>query len=206
MTDRQPSLLTNSQREFLAEGGAGAKARMTRKRIRERVQSGLYDYPLLVSGLDAKDRDWIFKHHDLESEEPPINVVPSAFAFLYLGVVETIEPGDRARDAFEGMIADGVREAYRTRGDPVADVSVSIDVEPIDSSKPVEDMTLAEIQDHAKAGNMDRQVLLQRLTEAFEEHDDPDGSLSAEHYDIDRSRAEWFVDMLTAETNEDTEE
>lgn len=49
---------------------------------------------------------------------------------------------------------------------------------------------------------MDTQVLLQRLTEAFEGHDTPDGSLSDE-YDINRSRAEWFTDMLTPDPDDD---
>jgi len=53
MADRQPSLLTNSQREYLQEGKEGSAERMARKRLKERVQEGLHDFPLLVEHLDV---------------------------------------------------------------------------------------------------------------------------------------------------------
>jgi hypothetical protein len=208
LDSRPRGILSGADRRYLRDPEEFSKQAGYERReaIVERVHESLYDYPTLVSQLDEKHRKRAFEGRDLENKDHTLNVLSSAFAFLYLGITDTVEPSDLAKDAFEGMIAGGVREAYRARGDPVADVSVSIDVEPIDSSKPVEDMTLGEIQEHAKAGNMDPQIFLQRLTEAFEEHDDPEGSLSAEHYDIDESRAEWFTDMLTPDSDDDGDE
>ncbi|TKR24345.1 hypothetical protein [Natronomonas salsuginis] len=208
LEDRPRGILSPADRRYLRHPDeySDQAAYERRGAIVTRVHEALHDFPTLVSKLEEGRRREAFEDRDLEHKDHTLNVLPSVFAFLYLGITDTVEPPERAKDAFAGMIADGVQEAYRTRGEPVASVSVSIEITPIDSSKPVEDMTLAEIQDHAKAGNMDRQVLLQRLTEVFEEHDDTDGSLSAEHYDIDGSRGVWFVDMLTPETDEDTEE
>lgn len=191
---RPRGILSPADREYLRNPDEYSKqAGYERRRaIVERLHEALHDMPLLVSELDEDLRTEAFEDGELDGKEHTINVLHSAFALLYLGITDTVEPEELAKDAFESMAASGVAEAYRSRGEPVADVSVSVEITPIDSSKPVEEMTLGEIQEHAKAGNMDPQVLLQRMTEAFgEEREDNDSAFDV--YDLDLSEAEGFA-------------
>ena len=207
LDERPRGILSPADREYLRNPDEYSKqAGYERRRaIVERLHEALHDMPLLVSELDEDLRTEAFEDGELDGKEHTINVLHSVFALLYLGITDTVEPEELAKDAFEDMAASGVREAYRSQGEPVADVSVSVEITPIDSSKPVEDMTLAEIQEHAKAGNMDPQVLLQRMTEAFgEKREDNDSAFDV--YDIDQSRAEWLTDMFLPDTDEDTVE
>lgn len=194
MAERQASLLTDSQREYLKEGGDGAAARMARKRIRERVHEGLFDFPLLVSGLSEKDRRGVFEDHALD-------VLPSAFAFLYLGVTETVEPTDLAKDTFKSMVEDGVKEAYRQQDRPVT-VDVSIEITPVDSDQPHEDMTIRELQRLAEVGEVDKQDFVELVADLLPGEDSD--SLSA-NYDIDESRAEWIADQTLPDEDESDE-
>ena len=90
MGDNQPktSLLTNKQREALKNGlGSNSKARMTRKRIRDRVRDGLGDFQILADHLDKEDLEKIFdvKPQTDESRDLDHDVM-KAIEFLYVGM------------------------------------------------------------------------------------------------------------------------
>lgn len=172
---RQASLLTDSQREYLQEGKEGAAGRMARKRIRERAHEGLFDFPLLVSGLDEKDRKWVFEDHDLENKDHTLNVLSSAFAFLYLGITDTVEPSDLAKDSFEGIVAQGVKQAYLQRGETVRNVTVDIEVEtgaPIEELREQDELHLFEILQMIEAGELPADEATELMSELLQERGD----------------------------------
>jgi len=43
-------------------------------------------------------------------------------------IIDTVEPSDLAKDAFEGIAASGVRQAYLQRGYSVEEVEVEVNV------------------------------------------------------------------------------
>jgi len=57
-----------------------------------------------------------FGDGDLDGKEHTLNVLSWSFALLYLRITDTVEPSDLAKDAFEGIAASGVRQAYLQRG------------------------------------------------------------------------------------------
>ncbi len=131
MADRQPSLLTNSQREYLQEGKEGSAGRMARKRLKERVQEGLYDFPLLVEHLDEKPRREIFE--DLEENHGPGALRSAAAAvveLLYLsldgnskGVEEAVRQGV---ENAERELQDDDKTYYQAGSPFMADVEIDI--------------------------------------------------------------------------------
>lgn len=175
MGDRQVSVLTNTQREFLKEGKEGAAGRMARKRIRERAHEALFDFPLLVSELNEKDRKWIFEDHDLENKDHTINVLSWAFAFLYLGITDTVEPRDLAKESFEGIVADGVKQAYLQRGESVRNVTVNIEVEtgpPLEELRERDELGMIEIMQLIEAGELPAKEATELLNELLQERGD----------------------------------
>jgi len=87
-----------------------------RRAIVERLHETLHDMPLLVSELDEDLRTEAFGDGDLDGKEHTLNVLSWSFALLYLRITDTVEPSDLAKDAFEGIAASGVRQAYLQRG------------------------------------------------------------------------------------------
>jgi len=196
MADRQVSTLTNSQREFLKEGDDGASARMARKRIRERTHEALFDFPLLVSGLNEKDRKWIFEDYDLEDKDHTVNVLSSAFAFLYLGITDTVEPRDLAKEAFEDMVADGVKQAYLQRGESVRKVTVDIDVETgpsLEELREQDELGLIEIMQLIEAGELPAEEATELLNELLQERGD---ELVDEEGNFQGAAARFSADLL----------
>jgi len=84
--------------------------------------------PLLVSELDEDLRTEAFGDGDLDGKEHTLNVLSWSFALLYLRITDTVEPSDLAKDAFEGIAASGVRQAYLQRGYSVEEVEVEVNV------------------------------------------------------------------------------
>jgi len=198
MGERQTSLLTNSQREHLRKSGTGSAARMARKRVKERVYEGLHDFPLLVDAYEREGLSQAFEDRNLEENDHTLNVLPSAFAFLYLGITDTVEPEDLAKDAFEDFVGQGVKRAYQERGESVAKVEVSVDVTRAESDKPVEDMTLGEIQALARTGELDLEEAIDRLADRRMAEKLEEGSLSAENGPSENYK-EWLAKMLFPE-------
>jgi len=84
--------------------------------------------PLLVSGTRRDLRTETFGDGDLDGKEHTLNVLSWSFALLYLRITDTVEPSDLAKDAFEGIAASGVRQAYLQRGYSVEEVEVEVNV------------------------------------------------------------------------------
>jgi hypothetical protein len=106
---------------------------MARKRLKERVQEGLHDFPLLVEHLDEKTRREIFE--DLEENHGPgalRSAVASVVELLYLsldgdckGVEEAVRQGV---ENAERELQDDDKTYYQV-GSPVM-TDVEIDISP----------------------------------------------------------------------------
>lgn len=129
--DRPRGILSPADREYLKhpEEYSDQAAYERRQAIVTRVHEAFHDFPLLVSRLEEERRREAFGDRDLENKDHTINVLSSAFAFLYLGITDTVGPEELAKDAFEDLIGDGVRNAYLQRGVSVDDVTVTIEVD-----------------------------------------------------------------------------
>jgi DNA-binding transcriptional ArsR family regulator len=201
--DRPRGILSPADRQYLRDPDEYSKqAGYERRRaIVERLHEALHDMPLLVSELDEDLRTEAFEDGDLDGKDHTINVLHSAFALLYLGITDTVEPEELGKDAFEDLVGQGVKRAYQERGEPVANVEVSVDVTRAESDKPIEDMSIGEMTALARAGELDREQVIQEMAEKLpaDEH----SSLSSDE-EVAESRAEWLSDMLIPE--EDTGE
>lgn len=148
MGENEPktSILTQGQRKFLqAPDVTGSKARMARKRIRERVRQGLSDFRLLTERLDEKDRDEIFdaQPHTEEFRELDIDVT-ATIEFLYAGL-----GGDHV---FSGPLKRGV-----SRGEvALGNVEQSMEVEPRFAINPYHRSDPDEILEAIEEGEWDR--------------------------------------------------
>jgi hypothetical protein len=176
--DRPRGILSEADRKYLTNpdeySDQGAYER--RQAIIERVHEALHDFPLLTSELDEVSRAEAFEDRDLENKEHTLNVLSSAFAFLYLGITDTVEPNDLAKDAFEDMVGDGVKRAYLQRGESVRNVAVNIEVEtgpPLKELQTEEILELPEIfqllESGAVSGEEAREQLNRLLQEKGEE-------------------------------------
>lgn len=194
--ERPRGILSPADRRYLQnpEEYSDQGAYERREAIVERVHESLHDYPTLVSQLDEKHRKRAFEDRDLENKEHTLNVLSSAFAFLYLGITDTVEPSDLAKDAFEDFVASGVKRAYLERGDVVADVDVSVDVTEADETKPLEEMTITEIQQLGQTGNISREEFVESMADRIK-IGAAEGSLSPPE-DISKSRGEWLADLF----------
>jgi hypothetical protein len=139
--DRERGILSPADRRYLqdSEAYSDQAAYERREAIKTRVREGLLDFSMLLSHLDADSRKEIFDGVD------DFSVYPGVFAYLYLGITDTAEPPDFAKDHFEEMVRQGVRDACTARGVSVRAVDVNVEVdmgEPIDE---LEDMPLADL-------------------------------------------------------------
>lgn len=169
LDDRPRGILSEADRRYLRNPEEYSKQAKYERRqaIIERVHEALHDFPLLVYKLNEDSRKEAFEDRDLENKDHTLNVLSSAFAFLYLGITDTVEPSDLAKDAFEDFVGDGVKRAYRERGVVLKDVDVSIDVTEADPDQPIEEMTFQEAQDLALAGQLDREEFREYADKVF---------------------------------------
>lgn len=147
------SILTPSQREFLREqdddARSEASARMTRKRIRNRLRLAPIDLATILRTLPDKDLDKAFLepvYTEYMRHDPKKNI-SDALGVLYLGSVATKDgQGIRGLDSvrttqtfkqsplirtqsFENRAAKGIKNALVRRGLDVNNVSVSVELE-----------------------------------------------------------------------------
>ena len=195
LDSRPRGILSGADRRYLwnAEEFSKQAGYERREAIVERIHESLHDYPTLVSQLDEKHRKRAFEDRDLENKEHTLNVLSSAFAFLYLGITDTVEPSDLAKDAFEDFVASGVKRAYLERGDVVAEVDVSVDVTEADETKPLEEMTITEIQQLGQTGNISREEFVESMADRIKVGGE-EGLSPPE--DISKSRGEWLADLF----------
>lgn len=140
--DRQASLLTPDQREFLAgeKDLTDDAERMARRRIRERVASGLQDFNFLNESLkfdrsDSLTEDDIIQIYDEIIMPFDSNVVPDALGFLLMPVIgghpdvpaSAQLPVDSTDP--ERLIMRSVYIALNSVGLEVEDVDVNIEIE-----------------------------------------------------------------------------
>jgi len=177
--DQRPrGILSESDRQYLRNPDEYSKqARYERRRaIIERLHESLHDMPLLVSELDEESRGEAFEDGDLDGKDHTLNVLSWSFALLYLGITDTVEPSELAKDAFEGIAASGVRQAYHQRGYSVEEVEVEVNVkrgEPLDELREREpdELSYPEVNQLLESGELshltgEEQMAL--IREAFE--------------------------------------
>lgn len=183
--DRGRGILSEADRRYLKKPDEYSKqAGYERRRaIVERIHESFHDYPLLLSELDEESRREAFEDRDLEHKEHTFNVLSSAFAFLYLGITDTAEPRDLAKDAFEDMVGDGVKKAYLERGDSVRNVTVNIEVEtgpPLEELREQDELEVLEILQLIEVGELPGEEAIELLNELLQERSeepvDKDGS------------------------------
>lgn len=131
-------LLTDGQREFLQEGytvGEGSSTeRVTRSRIRNRVQNGILDFALLAEQLDPADQQKAFDNFLGEgAAEHEFNVeggqaIRALLELLYVGVTEY---GDRSegKALFEELFEAAVERAEFKRENAVKNVEFEVETE-----------------------------------------------------------------------------
>ncbi len=129
--ERPRGILSPADRKYLKNPDeySDQAAYERRQSIVTRVHEAFHDFPVLVSRLEEERRREAFEDRDLDHKDHTLNVLSSAFAFLYLGITDTVEPEELAKDAFEDSIADGVQRAYLQRGISVDGVTVTIEVD-----------------------------------------------------------------------------
>lgn len=143
--ERPRGILSPADRKYLKNPKAYSDqaAYERRQAIITRVYEALHDFPVLLSQLEAEHRREAFRDYE--------GTVPSSpFAFLYLGITDTVEPEELAKDAFEGAVADGVRKAYLKQGVSVDEVEVTVEV---DTGPSIEELKREE--------NMDQDTILE---------------------------------------------
>jgi hypothetical protein len=146
LDERPRGILSPADRRYLKNPDEySSQAAFERRRaISERIHESLHDYPLLLSLATEELRREGFEDRDLEKKDHTLNVLSSAFAFLYLGITDTVEPAEAAKDAFERVIADGVRQAYLQEGETVKNISIDLE---LDTGPSVEELKKQENPD-----------------------------------------------------------
>lgn len=165
------SILTPSQREFLREQDdderSEASARMTRKRIRNRLGLASIDLATILRKFPDKDLDKAFSepvYTEYMRHDPKKNI-SDALGVLYLGSVAT-EDGQGIRglssvrtekkfkqsplmrtQSFENRAAKGIKDALTRRGVDIKNISVSVDIEIEGELASVEERNLYDIPD-----------------------------------------------------------
>lgn len=167
--DRPRGILSPADRKYLRNPDelsrqAGYERRQA---IIERVHQSLHDYPLLVSALDDESREKAFEdrfeeplEESIPEKEHTINILSSAFAFLYLGLRDTVGR-ETALEAFESIAADGVKQAFHQTDTVIASVDVDVDITHGNPEKPIGEMTINELQEYAQCGEIDREVFVE---------------------------------------------
>lgn len=176
--DQRPrGILSEADRRYLNNPDEYSKQAGYERRqaIIQRIHEALHDFPLLVSELDGESRAKAFEDGDLETKDHTLNVVPSAFTFLYLGITDTTEPSDLAKDAFEDIVGDGIKQAYLQRGDSVRKVTVDIEVEtgpPLEEILEQDELGMIELMQLIEAGELPPKEATELLNELLQERGD----------------------------------
>jgi len=165
--ERPRGILSPADRKYLKSPDtySDQAAYERRQSIVTRVHEALHDFPVLVANLEEEHRREAFEDRDLEHKDYTLNVLDSAFTFLYLGVADIV-PEELAKDAFEDSIAEGVQRAYLQRGISVDDVTVTIEV---DTGPTIEELKNEENPDPEtlfqlfQAGEMSIEELRERV-------------------------------------------
>lgn len=154
MSDRTASILTNSQRQYVLGENNPSNPRMYRKRIRDRIDAGLFDMTLLLKSYDTKEIQETFEGsgnlvstYDETSgnsqSSPSAGVfAPGAIAFLIHGLNrkgEGIYPQlskegveQPAITPFREAVEIGVKDYLREQTPYIADVDVSIELDNVE--------------------------------------------------------------------------
>lgn len=210
---RPRGILSKADRRYLNNPDEYSKqAGYERRRaITERVHETLHDFPLLVSQLDEELRAEAFEDGDLEHKDHTINVLSSAFAFLYLGITDTVEPADLAKDAFENAVENGMKKAFYRRGESVRNVTVDITVETGPSLEELRDrdeLGMLEVVQLVEAGEVSgeegRELMNELLQERGDELVDEEGRFqgAASRFPVE-ALAPIYEDMPTDDTPEE---
>lgn len=168
MSDDKPTaILTNSQREYIQGENEPSNPREYDRRIRNRLEYGLYDLYLLFEHLDDDEVRKAFGSNfapavtDAEElkdgiPEPPATSawVPGAMAFILRGLNygdEPIHPGldelgeqQPAFTHFTEAIENGVRKYLNEKQERLADVNVTIELENVEPTDELIDRTKDE--------------------------------------------------------------
>ena len=196
--ERERGILSPADRKYLKnpEEYSDQAAYERRQAIVTRIHEALHDFPLLVSELDGGLRVDGFGDRDLEHKDHTLNILPAAFAFLYLGITDTVAPTGLTKDAYEDMVADGVKKAHLQRGDSVRKVTVDIDVEtgpPLEDLLQRDELGMIETLQLIEAGELPSKEALDVLNELLQERGD---ELVDEEGRFQGAAAEFPVDIL----------
>lgn len=172
--DRPRGILSEADRRYLRNPEEYSKqARYERRRaIIDRVRESFHDYPLLVSALDEESRTEVFKEEQSHHEEMTLNVLTSGFAFLYLGILDTIEPRELGHQAFEDILGTGIKQAYHQQGYSVKNVDVNVEVDrgpPLRELKEKGELTQGGILQLLESGEMTAEEAAESLNELLRE-------------------------------------
>jgi len=210
LEDRPRGILSPADRRYLnnPEEYSDQAAYERRQAIITRVHEALHDFSLLVSELDEERLGEAFRDRDLDHKDHTINVLSSAFAFLYLGITDTVEPADLGKDSFENLVADGVKQAYLQRGDSVRNVTVDIEVEtgpPLEELREQDELGMIELFQLIEAGAIPAKEATELINTRLQEHGD---EIVDEEGRFQGAAARFPADILAPiyEQNENAEE
>lgn len=128
--DRGRGILTAADRAYLRgehEPGSVQSERNTRARIRQRVLDALFDFELLVEGLDERDLGLVFERHVADAGTDGFDALVSALAFCYDGV-------GRTDLDFETVLREGINLA-EARDDRAATVDLDVTFHALDADQ-----------------------------------------------------------------------
>jgi hypothetical protein len=133
---RPAAILTPAQRELLlgtASVPNRASERAMKARIRDRVQSAILDFPIVLNHLDRSDIEAVFEEPvevELGATFPIRNSIPYAIGLFYLSVVEAEKKGSQPEGwRFSHTVESGLEMALNQAGVSVEDITVDIDIE-----------------------------------------------------------------------------
>lgn len=138
--DKTGAVLTPSQRDFLKGEDdselSDAAARMTKKRIRDRLRASIFDLELVASTLPLGDIDKALSEPD-ESEwqrpgYPPVaNAIPSLVALIYLRNRDTEVQAEDRHDGWmtEATVEEGIQRAFGKLEIELNDIHVRIEIQ-----------------------------------------------------------------------------
>jgi hypothetical protein len=157
--NNERGILTPSDRAYLtgeSEMNSKQSERNTRFRIRNRIQTSIQDFDIILANLDKKDRHKVFKKI-LTRDGEPIELTTShelvqTLTFLYEGIEEQ-------EYEFEEVLDLAIAHSETRRGNVVQDINVKISIE---SEQPDTDELLKRLRSGEDLSDAELDVLVRQ--------------------------------------------
>jgi|GEM_PF-6392794 len=191
------SILTDGQRRYLRGEEEPAQERTTLTRLRERIRAGLQDFQLLSDRFPIGQFEETAKEHAIDVQIQDMVTV----GFLLLDGDRSDHADTSSIERFEAVAEAGLTKALNRLGTAVEEIDVSIEVTEQDPEKDIGEMSIDEIGQRMRMGELDRTQAVERFIEELPEADGD--SLSERWYDTRESRAEWMAEFFSPKDSDE---